>query len=239
MKTSDLFTVQITTVSHGYVIRTTKGETFAYETKEALLNAFTDMFGIQSPVSSRALPYEEARAKILEYLKRAGDRKVTVSELAKDLKLDTVTITVILRDIGAKGSIEVPGSSAKKERHLSKLKANEIEADKFKEADPFPLRNHQKHSVGSSLFYREGDTIAIKRKGCTEVVHIKDAKVGSLGAKNKDEFYQYTGSIGKVKQDILWGYLEDLRDEALGCFRKLKIDTRADGKLDSLLEDDL
>ena len=64
-------------------------------------------------------------------------------------------------------------------------------------------------------------------------------EVGSLGAKNKDEFYQYTGSIGKVKQDILWGYLEDLRDEALGCFRKLKIDTRADGKLDSLLEDDL
>jgi hypothetical protein len=37
LKPSDLFTVQITTVSHGYVIRTTKGEAFAYETKEALL----------------------------------------------------------------------------------------------------------------------------------------------------------------------------------------------------------
>lgn len=177
LKPSDLFTGQITSVSHGYVIRTTKGEAFAYETKEALLNAFTDMFGIQSPVSSN-----------------------------------------VLRDPMAKESIET---------------------DKFKEADTFHLRNHQKHNVGSSLFYREGDTIAIKRKGCPEVVHIKDAEVGGLGAKNKDEFYQYTGAIGKVKQDILWGYLEDLRDEALGCFRKLKTDIRADGKLDSLLEDDV
>ncbi|MFH1323447.1 MAG: hypothetical protein ABIH80_06445 [Methanobacteriota archaeon] len=126
MKTSDLFTVQITAVSHGYVIRTTKGEAFAYETKEALLNAFTDMFGIQSPVSSKILPYEETRTKILEYLRQAGDRKVTVSELAENLKLD-----------------------------------------------------------------------------------------------------------------ILWGYLEDLRDDSLGCFKKLKIDTRADGKLDSLLEEDV
>ena len=92
MKTSNLFTVQITAVSHGYVIRTTKGEAFAYETKEALLNAFTDMFDIQFPVSSTILPYEEARVKILEYLKQAGDRKVTFPELAKDLKLDTVTI---------------------------------------------------------------------------------------------------------------------------------------------------
>lgn len=72
------------------------------------------------------MPYEETRAKILEYLRQAGDRKVTVSELAENLK-----------------------------------------------------------------------------------------------------------------QDILWGYLEDLRDDSLGCFRKLKIDTRADGKLDSLLEDDV
>ena len=198
MKTSDLFTVQITAVSHGYVIRTTKGETFAYETKEALLNAFTDMFGIQSPVSSN-----------------------------------------VLRDPMAKGSREVPGPSAKKERHISKLKDNKIETDKFKEADPFPLRNHQKHSVGSSLFYREGETIAIKRKGCPDIVYIKDAIVDNLKVSVKAEFFQYTESIGKVKQDILWGYLEDLRDEALGCFRKLKIDTRADGKLDSLLEDDL
>jgi hypothetical protein len=48
--------------------------------------------------------------------------------------------------------------------------------DKLKEADPFLLRNHQKHNIGSSLWYREGDTIAIKRKGCPEVVHIKDAE---------------------------------------------------------------
>jgi hypothetical protein len=200
LKTSDLFTVQITAVSHGYVIRTTKGEAFAYETKEALLNAFTDMFDIHLPVSSN-----------------------------------------IPRDPMVKESIETSGSSSKKERHVSKLKAEEIkiETDKFKEADAFHLRNHQRHNVGSSLFYREGDTIAIKRKGCHDVVHIKNAEVDSLSAKNKDEFYQYTGSIGKVKQDILWGYLEDLRDEALGCFRKLKIDTRADGKLDSLLEDDV
>ena len=63
--------------------------------------------------------------------------------------------------------------------------------------------------------------------------------MGSLRAKNRGEFYQYTAAIGKIKQDILWGYLEDLRDDSLGCFRKLKIDTRADGKLDSLLEDDV
>jgi len=239
LKTSDLFTVQITAVSHGYVIRTTKGEAFAYETKEALLNAFTDMFGIQSPVSSRALPYEEARANIIEYLKQAGDRKVTISDIVKDLKLDTVTTALILRDIGAKGPIEVPRSSVEKRQHVLKPEVKEIEMDTFKETDPFSLKNHQKHTIGSSIWYREGDTIAIKRKGCTEVVHIKDTDVGSLRAKNKDEFYQYTGAIGKVKQDILWGYLEDLRDEALGCFRKLKTDTRADGKLDSLLEDDL
>jgi hypothetical protein len=169
--------VQITAVSHGYVIRTTKGEAFAYETKEALLNAFTDLFGIQSPVSSN-----------------------------------------VLRDPMAKESIET---------------------DKFKEADPFPLKNHQKHNVGNSLWYRERDTIAIKRKGFPEVVFIKDAEVDSLKARVKVEFFQYTEAIGKVKQDILWGYFEDLRDEALGCFRKLKIDTRADGKLDSLLEDDV
>lgn len=239
MKTSDLFTVQITAVSHGYVIRTTKGEAFAYETKEALLNAFTDMFGIQNPVSSKILPYEEARVKILEYLRRAGDRKVTLSELVENLKLDTTPTAVILRDIREKGLIEVPESSTKKVRHVLKPEVKEKEMDKFKESDPFPLKNHQKHNVGSSLWYLDGDTIAIKRKGSPEVVHIKDAEVGSLRAKNKDEFYQYTGSIGKVKQDILWGYLEDLRDDSLGCFRKLKIDTRADGKLDSLLEDDL
>jgi hypothetical protein len=200
LKTSDLFTVQITAVSHGYVIRTTKGEAFAYETKEALLNAFADMFGIQPLVSSNA-PHDPI----------------------------------------AKEPIETSGSSSKNGRLVSKLKAEEIkiETEIFKEADPFLLRNHRKHNVGSSLFYREGDTIAIKRKGCPEVVHIKDAEVDSLSAKNKEEFCQYTGSIGKVKQDILWGYLEDLRDDSLGCFRKLKIDTRADGKLDSLMEDDV
>jgi len=239
LKTSDLFTVQITAVSHGYVIRTTKGEAFAYETKEALLNAFTDMFGIQSPVSSTVLPYEEARVRTLEYLRRAGNRKVTVSELAENLKLDSTPTAVILRDLRAEGSIEVPGSSAKKGRHVLKPETKEIEPDKFKEADPFSIRNLQKHSVGSSIWYLEGDTIAIKKKGSTEVVYIKDAEVGSLRVKNKDEFYQYTGAIGKVKQDILWGYLEDLRDDSLGYFRKLKIDTRADGKLDSLLEDDV
>jgi len=239
LKISDLFTVQITAVSHGYVIRTTKGEAFAYETKEALLNAFTDMFGIQSPVSSTVLPYEETRTKILEYLRQAGDRKVTVSELAKDLKLDTIPTAVILRDLRAEGSTDIPGSYYKKGRHVLKPEVKEKEMDKFKEADPFPLKNHQKHNVGSSLWYLDGDTIAVKRKGCPEVVYIKDAEVGSLRAKNKDEFYQYTEAIGKVKQDILWGYLEDLRDEALGCFRKLKIDTRADGKLDSLLNDDV
>jgi len=239
LKPSDLFTVQITSVSHGYVIRTTKGEAFAYETKEAVLNAFTDMFGIQNPVSSRVVPYEESRVKIIEYLKQAGDRKVTISDIAKDLKLDTVTTALILRDLRTKGPIEVPGSSTKKGQHVLKPEVRENEMDKFKEADPFLLRNHQKHNIGSSIWYREGDTIAIKRKGCPEVVHIKDAEVGSLRAMNRDEFYQFTGSIGKVKQDILWGYLEDLRDDSLGCFRKLKTDTRADGKLDSLLEDDV
>jgi hypothetical protein len=239
LKPSDLFTVQITSVSHGYVIRTTKGEAFAYETKEALLNAFTDMFGILNPVSSTVLPYEEARVKILEYLKQAGDRKVTVPELAKDLKLDTVSIAIILRDLRAKESIEVPGSSAKKGRHVLTPEVKDKVMDTFKEPDPFSLKNHQKHNIGSSIWYREGDTIAVKRKGCPEVIYVKDADVGSLKAKNKSEFYQYTGSIGKVKQDILWGYLEDLRDDSLGCFRKLKIDTRADGKLDSLLEDDV
>ncbi|CAG0951911.1 hypothetical protein METP3_00264 [Methanosarcinales archaeon] len=239
LKTPDLFTVQITSVSHGYVIRTTKGEAFAYETKEALLDAFTNMFGIQSPVSSRVLPYEEARVKILEYLEKSWDRKVTVSELAKDLKLDIVTIAVILRDLRAKESIEVPGSSTKKEQHFLKPEVKDKEMDTFKEPEPFSLKNHQKHNIGSSFWYLDGDKIAVKRKGCPEVVYIKDADVGSLRAKNKDEFYQYTGAIEKVKQDILWGYLEDLRDDSLGCFRKLKIDTRADGKLDSLLEDDV
>jgi len=239
LNTPDLFTVQITSVSHGYVIRTTKGEAFAYETKEALLDAFTNMFGIQSPVSSRVLPYEEARVKILEYLEKSWDRKVTVSELAKDLKLDIVTIAVILRDLRAKESIEVPGSSTKKEQHFLKPEVKDKEMNTFKEPDPFSLKNHQKHNIGSSIWYREGDTIAVKRKGCPEVVYIKDADVGSLRAKNKDEFYQYTRAIEKVKQDILWGYLEDLRDDALGCFRKLKIDTRAEGKFDSLLEDDV
>jgi hypothetical protein len=239
LKTSDLFTVQITSVSHGYVIRTTKGEAFAYETKEALLNAFTDMSGIQNPVSSRVLPYEDARAKILEYLKQAGDRKVTIPDIAKDLKLDTVTTALILRDLRAKGPIEVPGSSAKKGQHFINPEVKDKVMDTFKEPDPFSLKNHQKHSIGSSIWYREGDIIAIKRKGSQDVVYIKDAEVGSLRAKNKGEFYQYTVAIGKVKQDILWGYLEDLRDEALGCFRKLKTDTRADGKLDSLLEDDV
>jgi len=239
LKPSDLFTVQITTVSHGYVIRTTKGEAFAYETKEALLNAFTDMFGIQNPVSSTVLPYEESRVKIIEYLKQAGDRKVTISDLAKDLKLDTVTTALILRDLRAKGPIEVPGSSTKKGQSVLKPEIKGTEMDTFKEPDPFSLKNHQKHNIGSSIWYREGDTIAIKRKGCQDVVYIKDADVGSLKAKNKSEFYQYTGAIGKAKQDILWGYLEDLRDDSLGCFRKLKTDTRADGKLDSLLEDDV
>jgi DNA-binding MarR family transcriptional regulator len=239
LKTSDLFTVQITSVSHGYVIRTTKGEAFAYETKEALLNAFTNMFGIQNPFSSTVLPYEESRGKIIEYLKQAGDRKVTISDIAKDLKLDTVTTALILRDLRAKGPVEVPGSSAKKEQHFLKPEVKDKEMDTFKEPDPFSLKNHLKHNIGSSLWYREGDTIAVKRKGCPDVVYIKDADVGSLRAKNRGEFYQYTGAIGKVKQDILWGYLEDLRDDSLGCFRKLKTDTRADGKLDSLLEDDV
>jgi hypothetical protein len=239
LKTSDLFTVQITSVSHGYVIRTTKGEAFAYETKEALLNAFTDMFGIQNPVSSTVLPYEDARAKILEYLKQAGDRKVTISDIAKDLKLDTVTIALILRDLRAKGPVEVPGSSSKKGQHFINPEVKDKVMDTFKEPDPFSLKNHQKHNIGSSIWYREGDTIAVKRKGCPDVVYIKDADVGSLRAKNRGEFYQYTAAIGKVKQDILWGYLEDMRDDSLGCFRKLKTDTRADGKLDSLLEDDL
>jgi DNA-binding MarR family transcriptional regulator len=239
LKPSDLFTVQITSVSHGYVIRTTKGEAFAYETKEALLNAFKDMFGIQSPFSSAVLPYEESRVKIIEYLKQAGDRKVTISDIAKDLKLDTVTTALILRDLRAKGPVEVPGSSAKKEQHFLKPEVKDKEMDTFKEPDPFSLKNHLKHNIGSSLWYREGDTIAVKRKGCPDVVYIKDADVGSLRAKNRGEFYQYTGAIGKVKQDILWGYLEDLRDDSLGCFRKLKTDTRADGKLDSLLEDDV
>jgi DNA-binding MarR family transcriptional regulator len=168
LKPSDLFTVQITSVSHGYVIRTTKGEAFAYETKEALLNAFTDMFSILNPVSSTVLPYEDARVKILEYLKKAGDRKVTVSDLAKDLKLDTVTTALILRDLRAKGPIEVPGSSAKKGQHVLKPEIKGIEMDTFKEPDPFSLKNHQKHTIGSSLWYREGDTIAVKRKGCPD-----------------------------------------------------------------------
>ncbi|MCE8426595.1 MAG: hypothetical protein J5U17_12560 [Candidatus Methanoperedens sp.] len=147
MKTSDLFTVQISTVSHGYVIRTTKGEAFAYETKEALLNAFTDMFGIQSPVSSN-----------------------------------------VLRDPMAKESIETFGSFTKNGRHVLNPEVKEKEMDKFKEADPFPLKNHQKHNVGNSLWYRERDTIAIKRKGCPEVVYIKDAEADSLKARVKDEF---------------------------------------------------
>ncbi|TRZ89656.1 MAG: hypothetical protein D4R88_05015, partial [Methanosarcinales archaeon] len=104
LKISDLFTVQITAVSHGYVIRTTKGEAFAYETKEALLNAFTDMFGIHSPVSSN-----------------------------------------VLRDLRAEGSTDIPGSYYKKGQHVLKPEVKEKEMDKFKEADPFPLKNHQKH----------------------------------------------------------------------------------------------
>jgi hypothetical protein len=144
LKTSDLFTVQITAVSHGYVIRTTKGEAFAYETKEALLNAFTEMFGIQSPVSSN-----------------------------------------VLRDPMAKESIETSGSSTKKGQHVLKPEIKEKEMDKFKEADPFLLKNHQKHNIGSSLWYLDGDTIAIKRKGCPEVVYIKDADVGSLRVENR------------------------------------------------------
>jgi DNA-binding MarR family transcriptional regulator len=239
LKTSDQFTVQITAVSHGYVIRTTKGEAFAYETKEALLNAFTDMFGIGSPGSKEVLPYEDAKMQILEYLKQAGDRKVTISDLARDLNLDSVSTAVILRDLRAKGPIGSAGSETRKGRPVSKPEAKETELAKFKEVDPFSIRNLQKHSVGSSIWYLEGDTIAIKRKGSSEVVYIKNADVGSLRAKNKDEFYQYTGAIGKVKQDILWGYLEDLRDDSLGCFRKLKIDTRAEGKLDSLLDEDV
>jgi hypothetical protein len=185
------------------------------------------------------LPYEDARAKILEYLKQAGDRKVTISDIAKDLKLDTVTTALILRDLRAKGPIEVPGSSSKKGQHFINPEVKDKVMDTFKEPDPFSLKNHQKHTIGSSIWYREGDTIAVKIKGCPDVVYIKDADVGSLRAKNKDGFYQFTGAIGKVKQDILWGYLEDLRDDSLGCFRKLKTDTRADGKLDSLLEDDV
>lgn len=239
MKTSDLFTVQITSVSHGYVIRTTKGEAFAYKTKEALLNAFTDMFSIQNPFSSTVSPYEESRVKIIEYLKQAGDRKVTISDIAKDLKLDTVTTALILRDLRAKGPIEVPGSSAKKRQRVLKPEAKEKEMDTFKESERFLLRNHQKHNIGSSIWYREGDTIAIKRKGCPEVVYIEDAEMSNLRAKNKGEFYLFTGAIGQVKQDIPWGYLEYLRDDSLGCFRKLKTDTKADGKLDSMLEDDL
>jgi DNA-binding MarR family transcriptional regulator len=239
LKPSDQFTVQITAVSHGYVIRTTKGEAFAYETKEALLNAFTDMFGIVSPGSKEVLPYEDAKMKILEYLKQAGDRKVTISDLARDLNLDTVSTAVILRDLRAKGPIGSAGSDTKKVRHVSKPEAKETEQAKFKEADPFSIRNLQKHSVGSSIWYLEGDTIAIKRKGSPEVIYIKNADVGSLRAKSRDDFYQYTGAIGKAKQDILWGYLEDLRDDSLGCFRKLKIETRAEGKLDSLLDEDV
>jgi len=70
--------------------------------------------------------------KIIEYLKQAGDRNVTVSELVKDLKLDTVTIAIMLRDLRAKGTIEVPGSSDKKGQRVLKPEVKDKVMDTFK-----------------------------------------------------------------------------------------------------------
>lgn len=50
-------------------------------------------------VSLRELPYEDAKAEIETYIQKAGDRKVYISELAEELRLDIDLIIDILSEL--------------------------------------------------------------------------------------------------------------------------------------------
>jgi hypothetical protein len=50
-------------------------------------------------VSVRNLPYEDAEKEIIEYLQKAGTRKVYISEIVEKLRLDIELVEEILQEL--------------------------------------------------------------------------------------------------------------------------------------------
>lgn len=53
-------------------------------------------------VPLRELSYEDAKREIAEYIQHAGNRKVYVSELAEELRLDIELILQVIEELGAR-----------------------------------------------------------------------------------------------------------------------------------------
>jgi hypothetical protein len=344
MEVLNNFSVSFTVVDHGFLVSTTKGERFAYETKEALHAAFIRMFGIEvAPVAEignvgivpgepilvkekgkepevrptgmpveielqevsgpgrgpepglkpepehHTEPVAEAQgftsvAQVKPFAWRVEDthtvgksqyqRKgndfhvlregymvgmwISLSDLlhlkknpedlkrvAKDFASNKRTILTsflheVVSDDGsiATGTIEKPVAQR---QQVSPWKGKSEAASPsgrellLEGATAFQVSGLVGEHIGGSIVYRKEGTVAFTRSKCQETVYVREDRIEGLKALNRIRFNDRTDSLGEEGRDLLWNCLEDMKDDAMGCFKMISLETRPDqAKLDSI-----
>ncbi|MFZ3168254.1 MAG: hypothetical protein WA130_11615 [Candidatus Methanoperedens sp.] len=339
MEVLNNFSAKFTVVDHGFLVSTTKGERFAYETKEALHAAFMSLFGIgitpaaetdvikvvygepvliiekrlepevrsvaDAPVKSdldqepgkdqepkpnldpepepekqeftSIAPVERfawqsektcvvgksqyqrkgdafhilkegypssmwiGRSDLLHLKRNPDDLKRIADGFASSKR---TVLTSFIRDaVYDDGSIATGGvvKPARPKRSVSpwgkKLEVAPYSGKEllFEEATIFPITGLVGERIGKSMVYRKEGSVAITRSGCSGVVYVREERIEELKALDRAGFDESTGSLGDEGQNLLWNCLEDMKDDAMGCFRKISLETRPDQpKLDSI-----
>jgi len=129
----------------------------------------------------------------------------------------------------AEGVVEIPTArknivSQWKHRKVAKpLTGTKLS---FEGVEAFLVSGLMSEKVGKSVIYRKNGVIAFTRPRCPEVVYVKEDRVKSLKELNRVRFNGSTNSLGTGGQDLLWDCLEDMKDDAMGCFRMIYHNTR-------------
>jgi transposase-like protein len=97
----------------------------------------------------------------------------------------------------------------------------------FMEAEKFDCSKMVKSQVGTSIVCKHADgRIAIRQANYKDVITTTDVWITTLKGLSKEALKETLKSLNGAKQWMLKKYIEDLKDEEMGAFGKVRTDTR-------------
>jgi transposase-like protein len=162
---------------------------------------------------------EPAPTKVqIEFLLIAGYDK---SEIAKELKLSASTIDYHIENIRAENWWRQKNEGQELEQTDSRAKDTQI-----KPAEPFNLLQVYKEKLGNSFVWDYDGRVAIGRRGMKEIVYVQKTAIERMKKMSTKQLATFISNLNLIHQDIVIGYIEDLKDDAIGALPMLRTGTR-------------